>query len=634
LGLLPVFLLAFVAYAETLSYWFVGVDTLPLIATSRVQTTADFVEIFTKPLMHESPFVAIARFYRPVASLSYALDYWLWGLNPFGYHLTNVVFHAVAAVLVVYAVGEITNRPAVGYLSAGLFAVHPLTVEVVPSAERRQDILLAVFVLTALILFVRWYRHRRSGTLVGAAGAYALALGSKETAVVFPGMVLAWAFIYADANEWTSRFRASVRDVSPFVAVTVLYLLVRILALGGLGGYRKFTPPYSLVNAVLFVGKYLLWVAYPTNAVEEAVTAALSIPLLAVGLGILFLLLSLVWYGWGVSKQNTLGERLALVGPIVGFGAIPLVIVFAPRLKGVLLEDSMAAVVSYVVGLLFIGGCSAGIAVAARLRDWPFDDATKRQLLFFGSWLLGPLCLLLMSRTVIGKPLEIGIQMRNGYLSTIPAMAGLSLVLVTAVRNSAVTRVWEMFDVDANAVLVGFVVLLLLPSFVASSPLVHPTEQWEQSGQLNKQILTDVSETLSAHSSADTVCIVGLPTTVAGQYHVVQQVHSVTTLEGRSIKAWRSLHSSSHLPRIVLEGAQTVTHVPTRFAVTSRKTNETLLMWVRTPHHPAPINARSERVLRNVALQKNTSSPCDLVKTPLIVLTTPRGHRDRFTFAG
>jgi hypothetical protein len=92
--------LAIATHYEVLTYWFTGPDTLTLIETSRIGGSKSAIDTLTKPLMHGTNFVALTgKFYRPVASLSYAIEYWLWGLDPFGYHLTDLLAHATAAVL-------------------------------------------------------------------------------------------------------------------------------------------------------------------------------------------------------------------------------------------------------------------------------------------------------------------------------------------------------------------------------------------------------------------------------------------------------------------------------------------------------------------------------------------------------
>src|SRR5579864_1890091 len=98
----PVALGALIAlvYSRFLDADFVGTDSLPAIQGSQVHSLADFLGLWTRPLMAGTDFViSQAVFYRPIASLSFALDYALWGTNSLGYHLTNTLLQVAATVL-------------------------------------------------------------------------------------------------------------------------------------------------------------------------------------------------------------------------------------------------------------------------------------------------------------------------------------------------------------------------------------------------------------------------------------------------------------------------------------------------------------------------------------------------------
>lgn len=257
------------AHHEILGYWFTGTDTLPLIESSRVRTSGDLVAILTRPLMDGTPFVQNALFYRPVSSLSYAVDYAVWGLNPVGYHLTDLLVHAAVAALTALLVRELTGGDdAAGAIGGLLFATHPLTVEVVSSPARRQDALMAVFVVLSLLLFVRGIRRREYRYVVASTVAYALALGSKEVAVLLPGLVATWYLLETLGSEtdivsWVAR---GVRLGVPYAAVTVGYLGVRVAVLGGLGGYvgrdRVGEPVARLAT------RYARSLVYPVDLLE------------------------------------------------------------------------------------------------------------------------------------------------------------------------------------------------------------------------------------------------------------------------------------------------------------------------------------------------------------------------------
>ena len=94
--------------------------------------------------------------YQPVANLSYAIEYYFFGLNPFVFHLTNLLIHLINVFLVFYFIKLISKKSNVALLTAALFAIHPLRVESVVWATERKDVLYAFFFLMALINYVKY----------------------------------------------------------------------------------------------------------------------------------------------------------------------------------------------------------------------------------------------------------------------------------------------------------------------------------------------------------------------------------------------------------------------------------------------------------------------------------------------
>jgi hypothetical protein len=103
--------------------------------------------------------------YQPLSWLTFSLDYWLWGMDPFGYHLTNILLHSANAVgfyflasrLLVMASPPSDALPlklAAG-LAALLFAIHPLRVESVAWATERRDVLSGLFLLLTVLSYVK-----------------------------------------------------------------------------------------------------------------------------------------------------------------------------------------------------------------------------------------------------------------------------------------------------------------------------------------------------------------------------------------------------------------------------------------------------------------------------------------------
>jgi Tfp pilus assembly protein PilF len=146
--------------------------------------------------------------YRPLTWMTYGADYVVWGLNPFGYHLTSLLLHAVAAVIVYLltrrllglAIGAAPEQDegalsvAAG-LAALLFAIHPLRVEPVAWVSARADLLSTTFLLLSLLAYLRASRagdngKRYGGWLGSAVGLYLLSLLSKPIALGFPVVLL------------------------------------------------------------------------------------------------------------------------------------------------------------------------------------------------------------------------------------------------------------------------------------------------------------------------------------------------------------------------------------------------------------------------------------------------------------
>ena len=105
----------------------------------------------------------VAANWHPLTMFSYALDYAIWGLNPPGFHLTNIIFHTLNTILVFILTVRLidydmakqylyTKKALVtGIITALVFGIHPLHVESVAWVAERKDVLYAFFFLLSII---------------------------------------------------------------------------------------------------------------------------------------------------------------------------------------------------------------------------------------------------------------------------------------------------------------------------------------------------------------------------------------------------------------------------------------------------------------------------------------------------
>ncbi len=124
--------------------------------------------------------------YRPLRTLSYRLDYALGGMNPRVFHVTNLVYHAAAAVCVQAMVGTLGASPSAALAGALVFAVHPVQVDAVAYAAGRRDVLCGLFYALGVLAYLRYRRSGAVPPLVVAMVAYVLAILAKEMAITMP----------------------------------------------------------------------------------------------------------------------------------------------------------------------------------------------------------------------------------------------------------------------------------------------------------------------------------------------------------------------------------------------------------------------------------------------------------------
>ncbi|MBM3324002.1 hypothetical protein FJY69_11080, partial [candidate division WOR-3 bacterium] len=360
-------LAAILLYAPSLKFGFVW-DDRPLVVENPEVAGANPLPLFARSFTHSWSERGLGphAYYRPLVTMSFWLDHRLWRLNPAGYHLTNVILNALCAGLVA-ALAAVLLKSAWPALFAGLlFALHPAHVESVAFISGRTDLMMALFLLLALLSLVRTRNLPASATL------YALALLCKEAAILFP--VLAFLYLARGARRPVWRFGFAL------VAVAAIYLIGRGLILHGPGptwGDVSLTQRVFLVlNAI---GRYAVTAlvpfrhqlsypdlagfaapGWPTLAGVVALAASLYVAWRkrgsAVGLGSgLFILTILPAGNFFPPGPSYLSERLLY---LPSAGAVLVVVALAARASG---WRSRAAAA---VGLL---ACLA-MAVNARQR--------------------------------------------------------------------------------------------------------------------------------------------------------------------------------------------------------------------------------------------------------------------------
>jgi hypothetical protein len=257
----PLALAVFVllAYWRFVDLFFQGGDTWPHIWTTRLDSPGALVGILSEPIMDGTIFPEeVALFFRPLSSLSYSVNYALSGMNPFAFHLTDVLIHTAATLALFGLLTALGLRPWAAAVGAATFAIHPAMASLVPSLPRRHDSLAAVGAFLALAIAAWIVRQpRTSGATwvwLGVATA-SLGLGELAKESGYLGLALAPPTLVAATLTVKDRWRARLGRVAvvlvAFVVVSGLMFTWRWLVLGGIGGYYERTPPLANLDVAL-----------------------------------------------------------------------------------------------------------------------------------------------------------------------------------------------------------------------------------------------------------------------------------------------------------------------------------------------------------------------------------------------
>jgi hypothetical protein len=173
-------------------------------------------------------------FYRPLITLSFAIDAAFFGAHPFGAHLQNTLVHALNTLLVFLLATRFLGRRTGGVLAL-LWTVSPSNTAAVQWAVGRVDTHSAFWYLLGLLLCARRDRRQQGRALL--PWVFGCGLLTKEMLITFP----AAAFLVALASapgDWRQRTRAAAAWTAPLCWVLLAYFVLRRVTLGEwVGGY-------------------------------------------------------------------------------------------------------------------------------------------------------------------------------------------------------------------------------------------------------------------------------------------------------------------------------------------------------------------------------------------------------------
>ena len=322
-------LLSVVLYLGTLSFPFVWDDSPQIVNNPIIRTWSNLPRAFGSDLWYHTTRHQV--YYRPLFSSWSILNYSLFELNAWGWHLTNILVHLIAVIAVFYLCRKLGTDDWTAALAALVFAVHPVHIECVAWVSAGSDIIVTVFYILAFIAFLNSRRPENTNWLAWRFASVLLLAGSlftKEMGLSFAAIaaLYAWLCPRADRHSWAQKARDSIIVALPYAVVTVAYLLARKVALHHVAG--TFDPHHGwadmLMTLPLVLSQYLrilllpvgLTGLYYTPYVVSADPLRFVLPSL-----MLALLTAAIWY-WSRRAND----------PVIAFAGAWTLVTLAPAL--------------------------------------------------------------------------------------------------------------------------------------------------------------------------------------------------------------------------------------------------------------------------------------------------------------
>jgi len=236
-------------YSSTLTNRFVWDDLDVIVKNRLLESFTNLPKLF---FYEDRTGDGLTGYYRPVTYISFLIDRSIWGLNPVGFNITNIILHIVAVLLFYRVLFALFKKDQMALVAALLFALHPVAVESVNfHAGGRNTLLSACFSLLALFLYInkRW---------VPAVISFTLAIFSKEFALLLPLVLVAYdRYIATEKKRWQVYL--------PYLVSIICYLTLRSFAVA----HGNLLTTIQLSDNLLLIPKivvsYLRNLLFPVN---------------------------------------------------------------------------------------------------------------------------------------------------------------------------------------------------------------------------------------------------------------------------------------------------------------------------------------------------------------------------------
>ncbi|MBU4369705.1 tetratricopeptide repeat protein [Patescibacteria group bacterium] len=228
------------------------------------------------------------NFYRPMQLLAYTGIYSLFGLQPWAFLSLNVLIHLINACLIFFLIKKLFKKDFLAFLTSILWVVHPVHTEVVTYMSGIADPLIVLFGLSSFLCYVNFKQKKQAYLLIFSLILFILALLSKETIIIFPGLLIIYELFFSPVRDYKNTEEVREKQISNgvskkdwkkyihlswFFIIAISYFFLRLTALNFVNSFNFYNTSniyteHLSVRIFTFLAslpKYYSFLFYPVN---------------------------------------------------------------------------------------------------------------------------------------------------------------------------------------------------------------------------------------------------------------------------------------------------------------------------------------------------------------------------------
>ncbi|PIP69159.1 hypothetical protein COW91_00670 [Candidatus Nomurabacteria bacterium CG22_combo_CG10-13_8_21_14_all_32_8] len=257
-----IIIIGFLIYGRTLFFNFTYLDDNVLILDNQyfLSKITNIFQSFLADVFHL--FNSSAFYYRPMLTISFIFDYQIGGAYPFIYHFTNISLHILVSFLIFIFFKKLDYKKELAFLFSIIFLVHPVLTQAVAWIPGRNDSLLAVFILSSFIFFIKYLKEEKIKNLFLGLLFFSLAIFTKESALSILFLMIFYScFIYKEKKLFIKNLYFFI---GLFGIVTIWAIIRNIVLLGSI----PITPTIiirSIYSNFLAIPQFIGKIFFPFN---------------------------------------------------------------------------------------------------------------------------------------------------------------------------------------------------------------------------------------------------------------------------------------------------------------------------------------------------------------------------------